>query len=81
MVRDGLNWVRVFGCGLEMGKSSCTWQEWLNIKGSEWEWAENEWEWIKNEWKWVGVGGRGWEWMGVSGSSWEQMGVDKCRRK
>ena len=43
----------------------------LNIKGSEWEWAENEWEWIKNEWKWVGVGGRGWEWMGVSGSSWE----------
>ena len=25
MVGDGLDWVKVFGCGLEMGEKGCTW--------------------------------------------------------
>ena len=25
MVGDGLDWVRVSGCGLEMGERGCTW--------------------------------------------------------
>ena len=26
MVGDGLDWIRVFGCGLEMGDRDCTWK-------------------------------------------------------
>ena len=25
MVGDGLDWVKVVGCGLEMGEKGCTW--------------------------------------------------------
>ena len=28
MVENGLDWVRVFGYGLEIGERGCTWAEW-----------------------------------------------------
>ena len=45
MVGDGLDWVRVFGCGLEMGGRGCTRvgvginSSGLNISKSGWEWG------------------------------------------
>ena len=47
MVGDGLDWVRVFGCGLEMderlymggGKLKMS-RSGLSMNGNGWEWAE-----------------------------------------
>ena len=87
MLGDELDWVRVFGCGLEidqkpyMGASMLKLsRSRLNISGSEYEWAENEWGKLKRVemtmgCKWVGVGGRGWEWVRVGGSGSGWMGV------
>ena len=37
MVDDKLDWVGVFGCGLEMGERE-------SAHGQEWEWAKKEWK-------------------------------------
>ena len=44
MVGDSLDWVGVFGCGLEMCERDCTW---AGVDLIEQEWAKNEQEWAK----------------------------------
>ena len=70
MVGDGLDLVRVFGYGLEMGERGCIWPS-AGLKR------------VEVGYKWVGVGGSmlkmsggGWKWVGVDGSRWEWIGVD-----
>ena len=56
MVGDGLDWVWVFGYGLETGESlhmagvgfKMSRSE-LNLSGSGCERAENKWQWVENE--------------------------------
>ena len=50
MVGNGLDWVRVFGYGLEMGERDYTWAQ------NQQQWSKHEWEWDKKESKQMGVG-------------------------
>ena len=78
VVSDGLDWVRVFGYGLEIDERDCTWA------GSGWERLKMSASGLKmsgSGWKWVTVDGNVLEWVGVDGSGWEQVGVGGSRWK
>ena len=48
MVSGGLNWVKVFGYGLEMDERRCTWArsgwEWLKMSATGLKMNSSEWE-------------------------------------
>ena len=67
MVGDALDWVKVFGCGLEMSERACTLvkvglkrvgvdETWVWVSGSVLKMSGSEWE----LWNWMGVGGDWW---------------------
>ena len=49
MVSGGLNWVKVFGYGLEMDERRCTWA------------ARSGWEWLKMSATGLKMNSSGWE--------------------
>ena len=93
VVGDGLDWVRIFGCGLKVDKRGCIiGGSGLKLARSGLNMSESEQEWPKNEQEWAEKSGNRWqsaanesldrsaqEQTGIGGSGWECMEVGGSR--